>query len=293
MKLLNGKKLALQLEQELKETVDRLKAENIHPKLAVILVGENRASKIYVQRKREACKRLGIDSITKKLPTSATKKEILNSIATFNEEKSVHGILCQSPLPNGVNEREIFEAIHFKKDVDCFHPYNMGLLTLGSPQFMPCTPFGIIQLLQKNKINLQGKNVVVLGRSNIVGRPLSILLSYKKYNATVTLCHSGTKDLKSHLKEADILIVAIGKAEFVTAEFIKDGAVVVDAGINRIHKEGKNILVGDVHFASCLEKAAAITPVPGGVGPMTISMLLYNCINAAALQNNKERLLLE
>ncbi len=289
MKLLNGKDLSGQLEAELKKNVDLLKAKGVHPRLVVVLVGEDPASTIYVRRKREACERLGIDSVSEKLPETTNEAELLALVAKLNQDKSINGILCQSPLPKDTDESKIFRSISAEKDVDCFHPYNMGLLALGQPRFMPCTPYGVIQILHRNGYSLKGKRVVVLGRSNIVGRPLSILLSLKKYNATVQLCHSATVELETRCREADILIAAIGKPEFVTADFIKEGAVVVDVGINRI--EDKNSprgrrIVGDVAFEEIKEKASAITPVPGGIGPMTISMLLHNAINAAALQHN-------
>ena len=288
MNILNGKNIALTIEEELASFSKILKSKEIQPKLAVILVGENPASKIYVAHKQKACERLGINSVAKKMPAETSEAEILEVVQELNQNSEIHGILCQSPLPDGVNEPKVFQSITPLKDVDCFHPYNMGLLALGKPRFMPCTPYGVIQILKKSNIHLLGKRVVVLGRSNIVGRPLSILLSLKKYNATVQLCHSATEDLKSRCSEADILIAAIGKPEFVNADFVKKGAVLIDVGINRVQKEGKNKIVGDVDFASVKDKVAAITPVPGGVGPMTIGMLLYNCLNAAALQNNLE-----
>ena len=288
MKLLNGKDLSGQLEAELKNNVDNLKAKGVQPCLVVVLVGEDPASTIYVRRKQEACERLGINSISKKLPATTSEAELLELVAELNQDKAVHGILCQSPLPKGTDESKVFRTISAEKDVDCFHPYNMGLLALGQPRFMPCTPYGTIQILVRNGYSLKGKRVVVLGRSNIVGRPLSILLSLKKYNATVQLCHSATEELEARCREADILIAAIGKPEFVTSEFVGDGAIVIDVGINRI--EDKNApkgtrIVGDVAFEEVKEKTTAITPVPGGIGPMTISMLLHNAINAAALQN--------
>lgn len=289
MRLLDGKKLATQIEGELALFVGKLKKEGITPKLVVLLVGENPASKIYVARKQEACERLGIVSISKKMPADSSMEKILQIVQELNEAKDVHGILCQSPLPQKMNEAKIFQTIHPKKDVDCFHPYNMGLLALGNPRFMPCTPYGVIQILVRSGFELAGKRIVVLGRSNIVGRPLSILLSLKKYNATVQLCHSATKDLAMRCREADILIAAIGKPEFVTCDFVKKDSILIDVGINRIQKNGKTKIVGDIAFEAVKEKAAAITPVPGGAGPMTIGMLLYNCINAAAIQNDLPR----
>ena len=289
MKLLNGRELASQIEIELKQYCQQLKKDSIEPCLVVVLVGDDPASAIYVKRKGEACQRLGIKSVTKILPASTSEAELLKLVTELNEDPNVNGILCQSPLPKGIDENKIFRSISAEKDVDCFHPFNMGLLALGQPRFMPCTPYGVIQILVRNNYNLQGKRVVVLGRSNIVGRPLSILLSLKKYNATVQVCHSATQDLAKRCSEADILIAAIGKPEFVTYEFVKEGAVAIDVGINRIKRDGKNCIVGDLDFDEVKEKVAAITPVPGGIGPMTIGMLLYNTINAAALQNNKPR----
>lgn len=284
--ILNGKELAKTIELELKQFVTKLKEQNITPCLSVVLVGEDPASKIYVKRKQEACERLGIDTITKKLPSSTSKEEILQLVKELNLDKTINGILCQSPLPKGTDEDRIFKSISDEKDVDCFHPYNVGLLTLGNPRFMPCTPYGVIQILVRNGFDLKGKRVVVLGRSNIVGRPLSILLSLKKYNATIQLCHSATENLEQRCQEADILIAAIGKPEFITKKFVKKGAVVIDVGINRIQdSNGKNKIVGDVAFDDVKDITEAITPVPGGIGPMTIGILLYNTINATAIQN--------
>lgn len=284
--LLTAKPLVATIEEELKQHVATLATRAIQPKLAVILVGDDPASAIYVKRKQQACERVGIVSVSRILPASASEQQVLQVVAELNQDSSVHGILCQSPLPKGIDEELIFQTVHHGKDVDCFHPFNVGLLTLGTPRFMPCTPYGVIQLLTRNQIATAGKRVVVLGRSNIVGRPLSILLSLKQYNATVQICHSATTELAKRCRDADILIAAIGKPEFVTEEYVKDNAVVIDVGINRIDGAGKTSIVGDVAFQSVQNKASAITPVPGGVGPMTICMLMYNCINAAALAND-------
>ena len=286
MKLLDGKALALKIETELAVFVKKLKKDGIQPKLAVVLVGENPASKIYVAKKQDACQKLGISSILKKLPAHSSQNEILEVVAKLNQDQSINGILCQAPFPKEVAAIKIFQAIDAQKDVDCFHPYNIGLLTLGNPTVIPCTPYGMIQLLIRHGFELCGKNIVVLGRSNIVGRPLSILCSLKRYNATVQVCHSATNHLAAQCRRADILLVGIGSPKFVGSDFVKEGAVVIDAGINRIQENGKNRIVGDVDFEAVKTKVAALTPVPGGVGPMTISMLLYNCINLTAVQNN-------
>ena len=286
MKLLDGKALALKIETELAVFVKKLKKDGIQPKLAVVLVGENPASKIYVAKKQDACQKLGISSILKKLPAHSSQNEILEVVAKLNQDQGINGILCQAPFPKEVAAIKIFQAIDAQKDVDCFHPYNIGLLTLGNPTVIPCTPYGMIQLLIRHGFELRGKNIVVLGRSNIVGRPLSILCSLKHYNATVQVCHSATNHLAAQCRRADILLVGIGSPKFVGSDFVKEGAVVIDAGINRIQENGKNRIVGDVDFEAVKTKVAALTPVPGGVGPMTIGMLLYNCINLTAVQNN-------
>ncbi|NQU64742.1 MAG: bifunctional methylenetetrahydrofolate dehydrogenase/methenyltetrahydrofolate cyclohydrolase FolD [SAR324 cluster bacterium] len=292
MKRLSGTEISKQIKEELKKEVAVLKSQGVSPKLAVILVGDDPASTIYVSSKKRTCQELGFVSLEKKLPADTTQAELLSVVRELNSDPSVNGILCQVPLPEQCDEQEVIQAIDPEKDVDCFHPYNLGLLTAGMPKFMPCTPFGVLQILKRSGYETSGKQVVVLGRSNIVGRPLSILMSLKEWNATVTVCHSRTRNLPQVCATADILIVAIGRAEFVTAEFVKKGAVVIDVGMNRIqdagHPKGSR-LVGDVDYMGIQDMAAAATPVPGGVGPMTIAMLMYNTVNAARFQAGMAR----
>ncbi|MBT4268531.1 MAG: bifunctional methylenetetrahydrofolate dehydrogenase/methenyltetrahydrofolate cyclohydrolase FolD [Deltaproteobacteria bacterium] len=292
MKRLSGTEISKQIKEELKKEVISLKAQGVRPKLAVILVGDDPGSAIYVNSKKRTCAELGFGSLEKKMSADTTQSELLSVVNELNNDPSVNGILCQVPLPEQCDEQEVIQTIDPDKDVDCFHPYNLGLLTAGMPKFMPCTPFGVLQILKRSDYNTSGKNVVVLGRSNIVGRPLSILMSLKEWNATVTVCHSRTQNLPEVCATADILIVAIGRANFVTAEFVKKGAVVIDVGMNRIedatHPKGSR-LAGDVDYAGIEDIAAAATPVPGGVGPMTIAMLMYNTINAARFQAGMER----
>ncbi len=283
MKELRGKDVSTKLEEKLMAEVAFLKSKNIFPTLAVILVGNDPASKVYVGHKAVMCKSLGIVSIEKKLPENCSQEELLEVIDQLNNDSTIHGILCQLPLPKQCDEHEVINRIDPRKDVDCFHPYNLGLLTAGTPRFIPCTPYGVIEILKHNHIELNGKEIVIVGRSNIVGRPLSILLSLKGYDATVTLCHSGTKQLDKVCKRADILITAVGKPKQFGKKYVKDGATVIDIGINRISdpttKSGFR-LVGDVDYEDIADVAGAATPVPGGVGPMTIIMLMYNTINA-------------
>ncbi|MFH2133039.1 MAG: bifunctional methylenetetrahydrofolate dehydrogenase/methenyltetrahydrofolate cyclohydrolase FolD [bacterium] len=292
MKRLSGTEISKAIKEELKKEVSNLKTRGINPKLAVILVGDDPASAIYVNSKKRTCEELGIGSLEKKMPAVTTQAELLAVVNELNRDPSVNGILCQVPLPGQCNEQEVIQTIDPEKDVDCFHPYNLGLLTAGIPKYMPCTPFGILQILKRSDCETSGKHVVVLGRSNIVGRPLSILMSLKAWNATVTVCHSRTRNLPEICATADILVVAIGRAKFVTADFVKKGAVVIDVGTNRIadpgHPKGSR-LVGDVDYEGIQGVAAAATPVPGGVGPMTIAMLMYNTINAARFQAGLER----
>ena len=284
---LASKEIKEAIEKDLTQEVASLKSKGVEVCLAVILVGEDPASQIYVGSKEKACERLGIGSLVTRLPKETSQRELLALVKKYNEDPKVNGILCQVPLPKGLNEQEVIEAIHPDKDVDCFHPFNLGLLAAGAPRFMPCTPFGVLQILKRSNIPTQGKKVVVVGRSNIVGRPLSILLSLKGWDATVTLCHSGTQNLAAECAQADILVAAIGKPEFIKPEFVKPGAVVIDVGVNRVddpsHPKGSKV-VGDVDYEAVSAKAQALTPVPGGVGPMTISMLMYNVINAARFQ---------
>ncbi len=284
-----GKTAAQKVYVQLQSTIASLKQQSIQPCLDVILVGNDPASAVYVKNKALACSKLNITSHIHQLPQEATKNEILTLIRNLNNDPKVHGILCQLPLPNKANEVEVIQTIAWKKDVDCFHPSNLGKLLSETPIFMPCTPFGIIQILRQNKIDLAGKNVVVLGRGHTVGRPLSCILSGKGYDSTVTVCHSRTKNIKTITSTADILISAIGRPESIGEDYIKEDAVVIDVGINRIAdsvKKGGYRLVGDIKQKEVESKVAAMTPVPGGVGPMTIAILMYNTINAALLQNN-------
>ena len=272
MVLIDGKKIATEIKDEIKNELLQTGGE---PCLAVVLVGEDTASKVYVRNKKTACEYVGIKSIAHELPKETSEEELLQVIERLNQDETVHGILVQLPLPQHINEEKILLAIHPQKDVDGFHPYNVGLLSIGKGKLISCTPAGVIELLKRSGIEISGKNCVVLGRSNIVGKPVSLLLL--KENGTVTICHSKTENLKEICKAADILVVAIGKAKFVTGEMIKEGAVVIDVGI---HQLGDKKLCGDVDFESCKEIVSYITPVPGGVGPMTIAMLMQNCVTA-------------
>ena len=280
--IIDGKELAKKIREELKKECDKLQKDNIMPKLAVIMVGNDPASKVYVKNKSKACKEVGVEYIEYLLNEDIKQKELIDLIEKLNQDKNINGILLQSPIPKHLNIEEAFEKIDYRKDVDGFHPMNVGKLALGQDSFVSCTPFGIIKMLEEYNIDLCGKNVVILGRSNIVGRPLIQCCINK--NATVTVCHSKTRNTKNITKEADILISAIGKPKFVTADMVKDKAVVIDVGINRLN-DGK--IVGDVDYDKVKEKASYITPVPGGVGPMTIAMLLNNVIKATKQQNLK------
>lgn len=274
--VINGKELAAKIRAELKVKVDDLKKQGIEPKLAVIMVGNDSASAVYVRNKSKACDEIGISFEEFILPEETTREELLGLIEELNNRKDVHGILLQSPIPKHLDIREAFNAIDYRKDVDGFHPINVGKLAIGEDSFVSCTPSGVMKMLEENNIEIQGKNAVVIGRSNIVGKPLAQLLL--NANATVTTCHSKTQNISEITKRADILVAALGKAKFVTADMVKDGAVVIDVGINR-NEEGK--LVGDVDFENVEPKASYITPVPGGVGPMTIAMLMTNVVKAA------------
>jgi methylenetetrahydrofolate dehydrogenase (NADP+)/methenyltetrahydrofolate cyclohydrolase len=279
-KILDGKQLARQLRSELTEEVIEFIQENsVVPCLAAVLVGDNPASEVYVRNKRSACEAVGIESQLHRLPEDATSDDLLKLIAKLNKDAEVHGILVQLPLPPQIDKNRVLLAVSPNKDVDAFHPENVGRLVQGRPRFLPCTPQGVQQLLVRSGIEIAGRHVVVLGRSEIVGRPLSIMLSQHGPggDATVTICHSRSRDLASITREADILIVAIGRPKFVTAEMVKPGATVVDVGINRTD-EG---VVGDVDFDGVSQVAGAITPVPGGVGPLTVAMLLRNTLTAA------------
>jgi len=284
---MDGKALGLKIREELKTKAAALKQKGITPCLAVVLVGDNPASLSYVKSKEKALEEAGMESRDIRLSESTSEEELLSLIAQLNSDKKVHGILVQSPVPKHINEEKVIEAISPQKDVDCFHPVSVGKMILEKPGFLPCTPHGVLLLLREYKIPTSGAHVVIVGRSNIVGKPLSNLLIRKEYNATVTLCHTGTKDLISHTLQADILIAAAGRPDFIKPEMIKEGAVVIDVGINRVAdssaQKGYKVC-GDVDPAVAC-KASYFTPVPGGVGPMTIAMLLQNVIQAAEEKN--------
>lgn len=273
--IIDGKRISLEIKDELKEKVAKLKEEGKECCLAVIQVGNDPASSVYVRNKKKACEYIGIRSLSYELPEETTEEELLALIQKLNQDASVHGILVQLPVPKHIVEDHIIKAIDPRKDVDGFHPMNVGALTIGERGFVSCTPAGIIQLLKRSDIDIEGKNCVVIGRSNIVGKPMALLML--RENATVTIAHSRTKNLKELCKTADILIVAIGKPKFITAEYVKEGAVVIDVGI---HRNAENKLCGDVDYEDVAPHTAAITPVPGGVGPMTIAMLMHNCVEA-------------
>ena len=285
-KLINGNEIAQQIREELKQEVAQIKEKyNVTPGLVTILVGESPASISYVTAKQKTSKDLGFYSIQDNQPQNITEEQLLNLIDKYNKDPKIHGILVQLPLPKHINETKVLYAIDPKKDVDGFHPVNVGKLMIGEADFLPCTPAGIQQLLIRSGTKIDGAEVVVVGRSNIVGKPITNILLQKQKgaNATVTICHTGTKDMAFHTKRADILIVAAGKPKAVTADMVKEGVVVIDVGVNRIGMtpEGKAKLCGDVDFDGVKEKASAITPVPGGVGPMTITMLMMNTVKAA------------
>lgn len=275
---IDGKQISKDIKEELKEEVASLAAQGRKCCLAVIQVGNDPASSVYVGNKKKACAYIGIESLAYELPEETTEDELLEIIDKLNKDTNVHGILCQLPLPKQINEDHIIKAISPKKDVDGFHPQNVGALVIGEQGFVSCTPAGIIQLLKRSNIEMDGKHCVVVGRSNIVGKPMSLLML--RENATVTICHSHTKNLEEICKEADILIVAIGKPQFIGKEYVKKGAVVIDVGI---HRDENNKLRGDVKFDEVEPVASYITPVPGGVGPMTIAMLMHNCVEAMKL----------
>ena len=278
--ILDGKKVSQRVKDELKEQVVALKEKGVDPGLAVIIVGNDSASRVYVNNKKKACEYIGIRSEEYALPEETTQDELLALVKELNERKDIHGILCQLPLPKHINEETILYAIDPKKDVDAFHPVNVGKIMIGDFDFLPCTPAGVMDLIEESGIDLTGKECVVIGRSNIVGKPQAMLLLHK--NATVTICHSRTKDLKEVCKRADVLVVAVGRAKMVDASYIKEGAVVIDVGMDR-DENGK--LCGDVDFDSACTVAGAITPVPGGVGPMTIATLMRNAVTAAIKQS--------
>lgn len=286
-KILSGLESSKALYESLHERIDALKEKGVTPGLAAILVGEDPASQIYIRNKTKRFDALGLKSEIYRLESSVSEQELLDLIATINADNSFHGILVQLPLPKHINSDKVIHAIDPTKDVDGFHPENAGLLAIGKPRFIPCTPKGIMFMLKHFQVDLHGKHVVVVGRSNIVGRPVSVLSSLKALgNATVTLCHSGTSDLKHFTKQADVVVAAMGSPEFLDASFIKEGACIVDVGINRIERDGKSTIVGDVNQSSVMGKASALTPVPKGVGPMTIAMLVENTVFSAELLLN-------
>jgi methylenetetrahydrofolate dehydrogenase (NADP+)/methenyltetrahydrofolate cyclohydrolase len=287
-KIISGTEVARQIREELAKEVAALKEkQNVVPGLVTILVGENPASVSYVTGKQKTAKELGFYSVQDSQPGDMDEANLLHLIDRYNQDPKIHGILVQLPLPKHINETKVLYAIDPKKDVDAFHPVNVGKLMIGEADYLPCTPAGIQQLLIRSGVKIDGAEVVVVGRSNIVGKPIANMLIQKQKgaNATVTICHTGTMDMAFHTRRADILIVAAGKPKAITAEMVKEGAVVIDVGVNRIGmtKEGKALLCGDVDFETIKEKAGAITPVPGGVGPMTITMLMANTVKAAKL----------
>ena len=277
-KIIDGKQISLDIKNELKEKVAKYKEQGIEITLAVVKVGNDPASAVYVRNKEKACEYVGINSKTLALPEETTEEELLNVVRELNEDKNVNGILVQLPLPKHIDESKVLLTIDSTKDVDGFHPVNIGKMVIGEDTFLPCTPAGIIEMIKRTDIDIEGKECVVIGRSNIVGKPMAMLML--KENATVTIAHSRTKDLKEVTKRADIIVAAIGKAKFVTADYVKEGAVVIDVGMDR-DENGK--LCGDVDFESVSKVASAITPVPGGVGPMTVTMLLVNCLRSVEL----------
>ena len=277
--IIDGKQISKQIKDELKEQVAAYKAQGIEIALAVIQVGNDPASTVYVGNKKKACEYIGIQSVSYELPEETTEEELLAIIDKLNHDDSIYGILVQLPVPKHINENHIIQAIDPKKDVDGFHPQSVGALSIGQAGFVSCTPAGIIQLLKRSGIAIEGKECVVLGRSNIVGKPMAMLLL--RGNGTVTVCHSRTRDLKEVTGRADILVVAIGRPKMIDASYVKEGAVVIDVGI---HRDENNKLCGDVDYASVEPVASAITPVPGGVGPMTIAMLMHNCVEAVEIR---------
>ena len=277
-KIIDGKAISLQIKDELKEQVKKYKEEGVEITLAVVKVGNDPASAVYVRNKENACEYIGINSKKIEMPEETTEDELLKLIDDLNKDSAINGILVQLPLPKHIDENKILLAIDPIKDVDGFHPVNVGKMVIGEPSFLPCTPAGIIEMIKRSDLDIEGKECVVIGRSNIVGKPMSLLML--RENATVTITHSRTKDLKAVCKRADIVVAAIGKAKFVNEEYIKEGAIVIDVGMDR-DENGK--LCGDVDFDAVKDIAGAITPVPGGVGPMTVTMLLVNCLRSVEL----------
>lgn len=274
--IIDGKKISQEIKDELKEKVAKLKEQGTEIALAVIQVGEDPASSVYVRNKKRACEYIGIESVAYEIPETTTQDELLAIIDDCNKNPKINGILVQLPLPDHIDEDTVIKAIAPEKDVDGFHPQSVGAMTIGEPGFLPCTPAGIIQLLKRSGVEIEGKECVIIGRSNIVGKPMALLLL--RENGTVTICHSRTKNLKEVAKRADILVVAIGRPKFIDESYVKEGAVVIDVGI---HRDANNKLCGDVDFDRVAPHTSAITPVPGGVGPMTIAMLMNNCVESA------------
>ena len=279
--IIDGKKVSAQVKEQVRIETEELVKKGIKPGLAVIIVGDDPASRVYVNNKKKACEKVGFLSKEFALPATTTQEELLSLVKELNEDKEINGILCQLPLPKGLDEKAVIEAISPLKDVDAFHASNVGKIMIGDYDFLPCTPAGVMEMLHSYNIQVEGKECVVIGRSNIVGKPMAMLLLHE--NGTVTVTHSRTKNLKEVTKRADILVAAIGKPKFVTADMVKEGAVVIDVGMDR-DENGK--LCGDVDFENVKEKCSAITPVPGGVGPMTIAVLMKNTLKACKIQNN-------
>lgn len=289
--IIDGKKLAEDIRAQLAQRVRSLAAQGIVPGLAVILVGEDPASVSYVTAKEKACEEAGMKSIERRLPAAATEEELIALVRSFNEDPAVHGILVQLPLPKHIAEKRIIDAIHPDKDVDGFTPINVGKMLLGDPCFLPCTPHGVLKLIERAGVATKGAHAVVVGRSNIVGKPLANLLIRKEINATLTVCHTGTPDMAYHTRQADILIACAGVPELIKADMVKPGACVIDVGVNRVDDPSKAKgwrLVGDVDFNAVKDVAGSITPVPGGVGPMTITMLLFNTVESAERAAGKD-----
>lgn len=275
-RIIDGKQIAADLREEIAADVKKLQTSGVTPGLAVVLVGEDPASRVYVSMKEKACAAAGIFSDEYKLSAETSEQDLLSLIDKLNNDEKIDGILVQLPLPDHIDENKVLEAISPAKDVDGFHPYNVGRLVTGNPLFQPCTPYGVMKMLEAEGVDLTGKEVVVVGRSNIVGKPVALMCLAE--HATVTICHSRTRDLADRVRKADVVIAAVGRAEMIKGDWIKQGAIVIDVGVNRV---GEKKLVGDVDFVGASERAAAITPVPGGVGPMTISMLLFNTVVSA------------
>lgn len=279
-KLISGKEVSLKVKNQVAEETAELKKQGITPGLAVIIVGNDPASRVYVNSKKKACAEVGFNSYEYALPEETTQEELLELVQKLNNDNNVNGILCQLPLPKHIEENAIINAIKVEKDVDAFHPFNVGKIMIGEYAFLPCTPAGVMELIDSTGVEISGKSCVVIGRSNIVGKPMAMLLLHR--SGTVTICHSKTQNLQDICRNADILVAAVGRANFVTEDMVKDGAVVIDVGMNRL-ENGK--LCGDVDFENVEKKASFITPVPGGVGPMTIAMLMKNTLTAAKMHN--------